>query len=312
MQTARSKEEAEIERTEIKAAAESGLITIQVVDGRTGEALPGAKVWHLPVGTAYGDLTPEQQEGFWLDREVFLPTLGGGGLTDSNGNRAVPEGWSIGRHGDLYGDLHVGEQSDARLELFPDHALSVEVFEADGSPAPGVGVRWEARGTLGTLGSTNEAGRIHSPHFGWERRHASSGQLFAPLLDLRVGEVTLHLDDLPDDPVRITLPDVGTLSVAFRNKDGTPADPALIHAPTVSIQAIAGGATLEPVGHWAASDLDTGGRAHFTHVALGRQLTLRLPWGYVDPITIAGPTGDDPHRRLTVTEPHQYPELSGR
>jgi len=308
---------------------------VQVVDAATGVGVPQATVLYTKSGFVWEQLDARSKEDYSLAPEAFLQRRGAAQTADDDGIVEIPVGAAhrlvVGRKDDLYGTvMERGDQAVWRLALSPHHALVVEVFDAHGLPVPGVRIlcadspianpfQVERR-----LGTTDERGRVthllQAQGPGDAQQQSVLGRLtrkslvFASLPGGRHGEFALDPMDPPRQPVRITLPATGTVTVLIRDPAGNPLDPSILGDPNVEIDVLDSAAPAAAAGPMRArhvAPIAADGHARFTNVILGKTMSLSAPT-LLGKVEFAGPRAD----QLDVLVEHRmhpdHPALVGR
>jgi hypothetical protein len=204
------------------------LETIRVVTVAHGSdtPLPGTVIG-LATSTRMGDFQGAHPDSEGADIEELVDLAGERFVTDERGEADLPfygEGMRItARHEDrfTYAWLDGSETQPLRIELFVDRELEIQVVDASGQPAPGVPVAI----VLETLRGANElwkgvtegeAGLAHLRHADVRLSEAYGLGRLAAELDIPTKspvDVTFEPDPWPSDPLRIELPETGSVTV---------------------------------------------------------------------------------------------------
>ncbi len=302
-------------------------LLVQVVDGVTGKAVPGATVRFLNAESDWQDLTWEAKVELGWNRERFLKRGGLHTETDKDGYALVPQRHSFNvvtaRKGSLFGTgARAMNASTIHVTVFPEKLLFVEVRYADGRPAPGVRVNYRrspaVKGRLSApalkaqsllakitfsgpwtgdtlLGITDADGLVRFHLEGTEGLPAMT--LYVCMTGYKHGEQTVDLTTIRDQPVRFTLPPCGSFTVRLLDAEGQILAPHALPEPFATI--LTYDANVHKTGYLFDSMLgqraqvNAEGVVRFQHVPLGQIVMLSLH-GIRDPLNFLGPTIQNP------------------
>jgi hypothetical protein len=125
-----------VESTDLATA--SHLLSLTLVDAKSGRALPGALgYWMSYEGQAWAQINDRSRQGLDSDLEVLAQTQGQAFRTNAQGvaNLQVPNQaiFVCGRSDQLYGQIRVAaKQTQAELRLWADYALDIFVHTESG------------------------------------------------------------------------------------------------------------------------------------------------------------------------------------
>lgn len=311
-------------------------IEVLVVEKATGEPVPGATVrWYDATVSAAVDADPgllgREDLGVRRDTELFASRFGWQTTSDGQGVARVHQTEhtkATARHGELFGRVELGSRlvpprDGFRIEIEPDAALPVQVLTAAGSPAVGVpvAIAWKADGRAGenllfwdALASTRSPDGIAMlPHVQtWRDQLPARGEV-----DLRARTyvpgfedpgVPFDLDELPDEPLVLTLPPCGTVLVKAelpRRDDAVEIrDFSLTERRPTNNRVRRATARCQP---------GPDGWARFEHVPVGRTFIARARanGGWLTE-QFAGPAADGAEVRVTLSPTEETILLTGR
>lgn len=290
-----------------------------------GAALPGAVV-HCAEDPDLREHWAAARGRANPDTEAALERLGRRYEADENGEIEVPApratAYAVARAGELYGAARFARDADGgRVELLlhPDRHVAIRVRDAAGAPVAdvpvGVALRtgnWEH--LAWTARTDGEEGLAVARHFhelfGAYLDHGSLyARLAFPLADPEA--VLLPPDELPREPVELTLPPTGAVLVELQQADGSP----FAGACRVELSVDPGG-RLGARHPTHALELDGDGEpARYDFVGLGLELVAsartRDGWKLVSE-RFAGPAAPGEERRVVLRFAQRWPALVGR
>jgi hypothetical protein len=302
--------------TERGAAAEPDGVSVEVIDGASGEPVPSADVWYGRVGGAWND--PE------TDREVVLRKNGIHLVCDSRGAVVLPREGDydtvVARSGDLYAEAPARTNEDTIvLRLGTDRTVTIQVVDESGNPLADVvtGIRASSNADRFVVQAQTAAPdglarichvdqRLPELRSGTTRFLAALGGILQPAVEL-----ALDPDHLPVEPIRLVMPATGHLVVVLENAAGEAARDNWVYVhPLIRRE---GNGRVERGLRSIVHSRD--GRATFERVGLGLELLIEgHPKQEDRPIKITqlGPRspGEEVVVRMRFTE--SYPVLVGR
>lgn len=260
-------------------AAPRDPVEVLVVEHGTGTPVAGAEV-RWASWSEFGLATDPLRPRWSPDTEQLLSSARRT-TTDEHGRATIDAsvfpGRIAARRGDSFGWMHAHEvlPRPLRLEIAPERPISFLVVDADGRPvadAP-VGLRKTPdRRLQGGFwsGTTDASGRATLRTLEVSQ---DSGTMYAALeiLARDAPSVAIDLADPPREPIRLVMPDCGSLTVELRDAQGT-----LVLADSVGI----GIDNSDPAdkARWGQVQFDPEeiavGSAHFPFVGVGLALEV--------------------------------------
>lgn len=261
-------------------ADEAQLREVEVVEAGSGRPLPEAEAWFL---AGFGEWSPLSFDGL----------LARGTPVRADAQGIVRFAWPAGgevlvlaRAGARCGGGTIGERVPlaprARIELYPDWEVDIEVLYADGSPAPEVPIRcgFFEGGSLDLgLRVTAKDGHARVGHVGLGFALSAAAHLELRV-DLPLAEPLsrrVPRGPAPAEPIRFRLPAGGTLEVALVDLERRP----VRETCEVKLGLIWPGEARElsafrSVERTTIERTTSDGRSVFPFVALGAELELRV------------------------------------
>jgi len=308
----------------------AGTRRIQIVHGDTGAILPNATILHVADGFDWERLTPAAKEDYSLSTERFLQEFGVSKVSDVHGLVEIPAlaalAVVVGRKGELYGAGVRREEGGLwTLALSRHHQLVIEVVDASGAPVEGIPVLQESLPSgfnpfpwSRPLGTTDEHGLVsHALKAPAAGVRSDKFSVYASLPGAKVGTFVLNPQAPPLEPVRITLPAVGSVSLLILDPRGKHLDPRTLADPNVELTCTDPAAApsqaagpLQAGRHRAPIGPD--GWARFQNVPLGLNLSISAPALLARNLACQGPR----EGKLDVVVEHRmhqdHPLLVGR
>lgn len=305
-------------------------VLVQVVAKGDGRRLAGAEVTFLDPAQVDPSVLQEAFLSGGRDLEAMLRRFGRRYRADRNGELRLPrfqeQAGVMARHGPLFGvqEIRTGLSDPIRLELEASSSLLVQVVDEDGNPCPGVPLalrfrsgafpsdvwRGQAQGPAAMAEIANF--RALLPPDAGPSDGALAIVLAAPLRALV--EVPVDPEATPPDPVRLTVPRTGNVTIHVQDLDGSP----VRHGALVSLDVVSEASDEQGwlhgalVNHPARVD---DGVAHFPFVGLGLRLKAEAWMGdRVRPATatFAGPEAAGGGIAVDLAFRDRYPAVVGR
>lgn len=259
-------------------------------------------------GFVWGQLESKAQEEYSLSTERFLRASGKSQVANDSGVAEIPIAAAynavVGRKGDLYGRVvERGEGEVWKLALSPHNTLAVEVFDTRGLPVVGVRIIGENRPSFSNpfarqsrLGTTDENGLVtHLFKVPDPQGMPQKLSVFVSLPAGNYGAFELNPAAPPRQPVRITLPPAGSVTVHILDPSGNHLDPSILGDPNVEIVVLDPAAPPPRTSLPFASQtrqrarIEADGIARFRNVILGRTMSISAPTLLGTPIEFSGP-----------------------
>jgi len=297
-----------------RAAAEAvdAVVRLKLVDGLTGEELPGASVaW-----AAMSDVERRDARSP-LGLQAAVEVMGHVEHADPDGIvtfRARPGNTVVAaRSGELVAVSSLYDLRENTLALFRPRTLELRVADIDGLPCANAPVRIRASSDTLWLGRSDAAGSVRFDYadqlFRRQHEQRRAGVVDGLLAELMLGTVphtqtSFVIEPWPVEPVRLTLPASGSVVVVVTNAaGGAPPDGALVRLTLEGTQALPYSQRLEA------------GRARIDSVQLGQTFRLEVDFeGQRASIqeNIAGPTFAEPVVEVLLSCEKSNPILGGR
>ncbi|MCP3917754.1 MAG: hypothetical protein GY711_19595 [bacterium] len=302
-------------------ASASGDITIEVFEAGTGKAIPGADVWFVD----RTDLPAAEWQAVWPNGDVkaYVTQKGMQYKAGEDGSVVVPRTQNGGLYASVEGmagsTAWIGDKNTIRIGLHPSVDLIVQVVDAagvpqvnvpigisrnvPGNPAPIItrltnGVQGAVRFTgLGkTLRSLGPPG--YNVHFAFP----------LPFVE----RIPFQLEAMPKEPIVMTLPPTGVMSLRVLTEDGEPYN-RRGHAMLGIMEPNVLTGDLE-FSSYATQEI-RGASATFPRVGVNMDLMLRLDGGralraYEAPIVGPVQEGEQVHREIVWDT--RRPTIRGR
>ncbi len=252
---------------------------VDLVEGGTLRPVPEAEVWFLAWGGDWNTLAFERLTGSAGTRQA---------RTDAAGRVRIP--WPaqesvlvLARSGALCGGGPIApppvSSEVARLELWPDWGVAIEVEDAAGRPAAGVPVALTLRRESWNAvehARTDADGRAAFAHVGLQfQLETPSSVVVGVALPLEVPlERRLTAEPAPSEPLRFRLPPGGEVALTLLDRRGEPvADETRVQLGLVRAGEMR---DVSPFGRERArmDQQSVGGRVRFEHVELGAEVEL--------------------------------------
>lgn len=306
-------------------------LRVRVVDAATRSAVPRAQIFlldekrHLPLSLSwhFGSLGHSRDGLVRLQGEVFGGDEQGAAELPRPARRAYVGAESDGRWGML--EVHPGIEEPVVIALEPYREVEVEVLDALGTPVADVpvalmtpqGVFYQRRGShLGIAKSrTGADGRARlrfRPFALYSSQRPIELIAGCDVLGIERSGVPFDIDAAPSSPIRLQLPDTGTVIVDVEDDQGRPLRDALLLGCDYALrQPRREGPTLASGQAQVAQD----GRVIFESVGLDLDLEIgcwsESAWSF-PPVSIAGPRHAGEVVRATMRASGRHPLLRGR
>ena len=317
---------------------------LRVVDGTTGDPLPGAQVWWASIHEITRFRESSRGATHWSDPAI-LEQIGNKEFADSSGHIGMQGKPSIGvlftgRHGELsgtglrnlseFGSLDKAEKAELEyampasedLELFPDRTLEVRVVDSRGQSQGNVAVslrleRGEQEKEVWRGKTSREDGiaRIEHvdrllPDFYRARRSGRSVEVYADFGFVTYPSAAVRIDasPWPATAVQLTLPDTGSLTVTVFDENWQPTtERAMVYVAVAELS----DPSLPTIGE---GDIE-GGSIRFGSIPLGLNLVVHVSfYGMRGSIRreIRGPDGYRSDVELVLHQSAPTPLITGR
>lgn len=297
-----------------------GAIEVTVVDA---QGAPMARVGLVSLDLARADGWRERWEDP-RDRERFMRKNGRQWSTDEAGKALIPgaaEGAILCQARGLSGFLTWSEPPEdnaLRLVMSPERSLEVIVQDHRGRPKTGVrvGIVREAAGHATTLLTRQTIGRGKAT-FGMVQRvlggQVGGGARFYATLAFPCEDpprVQLDPADLPEEPIVLVMPQVGSLEVRVLDERGRPLSETANVTLGHMTRTAQGGETFIP----EHNDRLMNGVASFAHVGVGTRVAIKLSGSRERADLVEefdGPSRGGEVHRVQMKWTERYPVLLG-
>ena len=275
-------------RTALRSSSSppEGSLRVVVVQAGTGDRLQGAEIWYgsYEPFNAHRDARRRHENP---DLEELLQAMGTRAISDGSGEWLAPDGNEArvfcARAGDRWGWSLRPKGDELVLELTPDRTLTVDVVGEDGLPREGVGIqlgttRPELSDRLGDYWSGPD-GRLELRHLDAFYPDLREGSSLCVSLSVPLRTPVEWTGDparLPRQPIRLVLPETGSLRVhvsPWREVEARRAIPAWVNVTPLLRDPVHPESTLR--GRRQSIRLE-GGEAQFAYVGLGLELLVEV------------------------------------
>ena len=340
----------EIERSEFTASeappepkygepVEEGIL-VTVVDGITGERLPGAEVMVIdPDMGEDADLELEFEFVSGLDLRWMFTKYGLIYKTDDQAQVRIPEQakevFLAGRTDTLFSFHTIPYAESITLSLTPPTLIAVEVVDDQGNPVAGAPVAIRARSNFGPTSmvkaSTDAQGKADLEVIDLLRIFASDDSSMTSYLGETEFYVALEVlaptpveawisfDRLPTTPIQLVMPECGQVGVEVLDKDGVRSTKKYmiglsIYDPSQAEEIEAQPLLQEQVSEYLIK-FTSKGAARFSLVAFDQQLQAKVTSQdeeFVATLVKSGPVRDGGLVVFRLSPEGPYPSFSGR
>ena len=314
--------------------------TLLIVDGTSGDPLPGARVRWADLVEIHRFRSSQVDRRGWTEATV-VEQIGRLDVADASGFIRVPgelgAGWFTAHHGELSAtdrrifmhESRVTTPTEERISygteallLFPDRALEIQVVDSQGRPREGIevclrvaGLPFQSEIWRGTTRAEDGIARIEhtdsllEQFYEWARM-GKHGELFADFGFATRPPVNQRIDPLrwPQEPIQLELPGIGSLRVTVLDQSGQPTTERV----KVYVDATDPGEAL--TSRIGEGDVDNGS-IRFGSIQYGLRLAVSVSfYGRRDSIRreIAGPDSYQQDLELTVHESAPTPLITAR
>jgi RNA polymerase sigma factor (sigma-70 family) len=306
-------------------------LKVQVVDAATRRAVPGARIYLLDE-RRFPTLSLSWQLGAAIGTEEgIVRGAGEVSIADVDGTTELPRPERrayVGAEGERrWGmlEVHPGIEEPVVIALEPYREVEVEVLDGRGAPVADVpvalmtppGVFYQRSSShLGIAKSRTRADGRARLRFRPSALHSSQRpiELIAgcEVLGIERSGVRFDIEAAPSSPIRLELPDTGTVIVDVEDDQGRPLRDALLLGCDYALQQPRReGPTLARGQAQVAQD----GRVVFESVGLDLDLEIgcwsESAWS-IPPVSIAGPRHPGEVARATMRASRRHPLLRGR
>jgi hypothetical protein len=341
----------EIERSEFAPPTEGlpeprygdpveGGILVTVVDGITGERLPGAEV--LVIDPEMGNERDQELEFEFvsgLDLRWMFDKHGLIYKTDEQAQVRIPEQpkevFLAGRTDKFFSVQTLPYAESLTLSLTPPTLIAVEVVDLQGNPVENAPVAIRARSYFGPASmikaSTDADGKANLEVVDLLRMISKEDSLTSSFIgetDFYVAlevltptpvEAWISLDRLPTTPIQLVMPECGQVGVEVLDKDGVRSTKKLmislsLHDPSKAAEIEAQPLLQEQIGEYLVKTTSKGA-ARFPAVAFDQQLQARVvsqDEEFTATLVSAGPVRDGGLVVLRMRPEGPFPSFSGR